>query len=540
MPRTRILPATLALSLLSAAAAAGEIRNWTAPSSWKSPMAARLERFGKLEKFRPFEAMGAEELPTGPLPLFGIAPCRIADTRGNGFTGQAGGPALAANATRTFQITGTVAGVPAQCGIPATAQAVSFQFTIIQPTSAGNLVAWPSGPPPTTSVLNWSAGEFALGNGIAVPVSTAGAINVFVNAPGGATAHLTIDVNGYYAPAGTAGSKTVSVDCTMGQKIQAAIDREDGPLVVDVHGFCEENVSIVRKNVTLRGLDPMTDGIDGVVSNPQFAALRFRYVEFAQVQNLTIRNGPIAGVSAAFSVVLFENSRVTGHGGQGIAISQGTIVDATGLTVSDNLGAAVNVQTASRLFCHGCDITNNGGFAAVVGSGSVLSFLNSVVTGQRGFQSSGHSYADIDCVTEESAHPCSLMVTGRAALAFFGGAAAFYGAGDFSGQVSAEDGATVHLLGARQLATGQPGLGPTANNVSVFGKLVVGEIDELQSQLFGTTNVSGFGRVLVQHESTLAGPIVCSGAGDASIDGTVIAGPGAAVTGCEHGTLPPP
>jgi hypothetical protein len=539
MPRMRTLPASLALSLFSATVAADEVRNWTAPPSWKSPTAERLENLVKSEKFRPFEVLGVDELPTGPLPLFGIAPCRIADTRGNGFTGQAGGPALVANATRTFQITGVVAGVPSQCGIPATAQAVSFQFTIVQPSSAGNLIAWPSGPPPTTSVLNWSAGEFALGNGIAVPVSTSGALNVFMNAPGGATAHLTIDVNGYYAPAGTAGAKTVAVDCTLGQKIQAAIDREDGPLVVDVHGICEENVNIVRKNVTLRGVDPNTDGIDGAPSNPQFAALRYRFVEFAEVQNLTIRNGPTVGVNVAFSSVFFENSRVTGHGQSGFVIAQGTFIDASGTLISNNLGAGVNVQTASRFFCHGCDITNNGGFAAVVGTGSVLSYLNSIVTGQRGFQSSGHSYVDIDCVTEKSVHPCGLTATGRAALAFLGGTVAFFGAGDFSGQVSAGDAGTVHLLGARQLATGQPGLGPVANDVSGFGKLVAGDLDDLHSQLFGTTSVSRFGRLLLLDNSTLAGPIQCSSAGDAWIDPTVVEGPGAAVTGCEHGTLPP-
>ena len=539
MPRTRVLPASLALSLFAAAVDAEKIPNWTAPPNWKSPAAARLENLAKSEKFRPFEVLGAEELPTGPLPLFGIAPCRIADTRGNGFTGQAGGPALNANTTRAFQITGVVAGVPAQCGIPATAQAVSFQFTIVQPSSAGNLVAWPSGPPPTTSVLNWSAGEFALGNGIAVPVSPTGALNVFVNAPGGATAHLTIDVNGYYAPAGTAGSKTVAVDCTLGQKIQAAIDREDGPLVVDVHGICEENVNIVRKNVTLRGVDPLTDGIDGVVTNPQFAAFRLRYVEFAQVQNLTIRNGPLTGISAAFSTLILDNCRITGHASIGIQVSQGTFVDAEDVTISQNGGQGVNVQTASRVFCHACDIANNGGFAASVGSGSVLSFLNSIVTGQRGFQSSGHSYADIDCVTEKSVHPCGLTVTGRAAQAFLGGTVAFFGSGDFSGQVSADDAGTVHLLAARQLATGQPGIGPLENNVSAFGKLVAGEMDALQSQLFGTTNVSRFGRLLLLDASTLAGPIQCSSAGDAWIDPTVVEGPGAAVTGCEHGTLPP-
>lgn len=538
MPRTRCLPASLALSLFSAAAAADEIRNWTAPPSWKSPEAARLERVARSEKFRPFEILGGTDLPTGPLPLFGIAPCRIADTRGNGFTGQAGGPALAANVTRTFQITGVVAGVPSQCGIPSTAQAVSFQFTIVQPSSAGNLVAWPSGPPPTTSVLNWSAGEFALGNGIAVPVSPTGALNVFVNAPGGATAHLTIDVNGYYAPAGTAGAKTVAVDCTIGQKIQAAIDREDGPLVVDVHGICEENVSIVRKNVTLRGVDPLTDGIDGVVTNPQFAAFRLRYVESARVENLTIRNGPIAGVSVAFSNLVLVNARVTGHGGVGISATQGSFVDATDVTISQNGSQGANIQTASRLFCHACDVTGNGSFAGSSQGGSVISFLNSIVTGQRGIQAID-GFVDIDCISEKSAHACGLNVTGRAVQAFGYGTAGLFGGGDFTGQVSAGDSGTVTLLGARQLATGQPGLGPVENNVGGFGKLLVAEVDELQSQLFGTTNVGGFGRVLVQNVSTLAGPIVCDGAGDAFIDGTVIAGPGAAVTGCDHGSLPP-
>jgi cell shape-determining protein MreC len=92
--------------------------------------------------------------------------------------------------------------VTTQCGIPLTAQAVSFQFTIIQPSAEGNLIAWPSGTAPTISVLNWAVGIFALGNGIVVPVSDTGGVNVFVNAAFGASAHLTIDVNGYYAPVG--------------------------------------------------------------------------------------------------------------------------------------------------------------------------------------------------------------------------------------------------------------------------------------------------------------------------------------------------
>jgi hypothetical protein len=528
MLRTRALPATLALFLFADAVAADKVPGWTAPRSWTSPRAANLERVVKSRPYGTMDIEGIEALPTGPLPFFGITPCRIVDTRNA--PGPFGGPALIGNATRTFNLPS------APCGVPSIAGAYSLNLTIIGTSGlqGGFLTAWPTGESqPTVSTLNFNASE-VVANAAVVPAGTNGSINVFVNIPG----HLLIDINGYYAPAGIAGAKTVAVDCTVGQKIQAAIDREEGPLVVDVHGICDENVSIVRKNVTLRGVDPLTDGIDGVVAVPQFAALRLRYVESAQVQNLTIRNGPLSGISAAFSTLVLQNSRITGHAGQGISATQGSIVDATGVTISQNGGAGVNVQTASRLFCHECDVTGNTGFAAVAMSGSVVSLLNSVVTGVRGLQSFA-AYVDIDCVTETSAHACGLNMTGRAALAGLGGVAAFFGGGDFTGQVEASDSGTIHILGARQLATGQPGLGPAQNSVDGFGKLIVAEESGMQSQLFGTTNVSGFGRALLRDETTLAGSIQCGSAGDAWLDPTVIAGPGAAVNGCEHGTLPP-
>ena len=526
MPRTRALPASLALFLFAATAAAERIPNWAAPRSWTPPRSAKMDR---ILKDRPLGTMGIEILPTGPLTLFGITPCRIVDTRNA--PGPFGGPALVAGGTRTFDLPS------GPCpGVPSTAGAYSLNLTIIATSelNGGFLTAWPTGEAqPTVSTLNFNANQ-VVANAAVVPAGTSGSINVFVSLPG----HFLIDINGYYAPAGTAGAKTVAVDCTMGQKIQAAIDREDGPLVVDVHGICDENVNIVRKNVTLRGVDPLTDGIDGVVAVPQLAALRLRYVEFAQVENLTIRNGPAAGVSAAFSTLVLENCRITGHAGPGIAASQGTFLDATGTTISQNGGQGVSVQTASRLFCHGCDVTGNGGFAASGINGGVISLLNSVVTGQRGL-SSIDSYVDIDCVSEASEHPCGLTVTGRAGQAFSEGVVAFFGAGDFTGQVEAGDGGTVHLLGARQLAGAEPGQGPTANNVGRFGKLIAAEESGLQSQLFGTTNVSDFGRLLLLNSTTLAGSIQCGSAGDAWLDPTIIDAPGSSVTGCEHGALPP-
>ena len=159
------------------------LRNWTVP-----PYAAASAGGG-------FSTMTDV---SGPRAFIPITPCRIADTRGNGFTGQAGPPALTTTA-RSFQIAGTVPGIPSQCGIPSGASAVSFQFTIVTPNMAGNLVAWPGGTAPTASVLNWSSGETALGNGTIVPLGGS-TISVQLNAgAAGATAHLVIDVNGYFS-----------------------------------------------------------------------------------------------------------------------------------------------------------------------------------------------------------------------------------------------------------------------------------------------------------------------------------------------------
>jgi hypothetical protein len=177
-----------------------ELRNWSAPPFLSLPKPEKAEADGPPDVGL-YSAEGTEgNAPPQVLPLQTIPPCRIADTRGNGFSGQAGPPALNTG-PRVFQISGSVAGVPLPCGIPLTARAVSFQFTIVTPNSAGNLIAWPSGPAPTISVLNWSAGETALGNGTVVPLSASGTLSVQINAAvGGATGHLVLDVNGYYGP----------------------------------------------------------------------------------------------------------------------------------------------------------------------------------------------------------------------------------------------------------------------------------------------------------------------------------------------------
>jgi hypothetical protein len=130
-------------------------------------------------------------VPTSASSYVGIAPCRVVDTRGNGFGGAYGPPSLAAGSPRTFVITG-------ECGIPSNAQAVVVNLTVILPTAEGFLTAFPSGGSvPTVSNVNFSQGQVVANSAIA-PLGDDGGLTVFT---GGANADLVIDVNGYFAAA---------------------------------------------------------------------------------------------------------------------------------------------------------------------------------------------------------------------------------------------------------------------------------------------------------------------------------------------------
>lgn len=117
-----------------------------------------------------------------------VSPCRVVDTRDP--NGPYGGPALAANTDRSFTLAGS-------CGIPATAQAVSLNFTVTGSTGPGHLTVYPLGSPlPLASTMNFSAGQTRANNAI-VPLGAAGAI-VTHGALTSGTVHLIIDTNGYF------------------------------------------------------------------------------------------------------------------------------------------------------------------------------------------------------------------------------------------------------------------------------------------------------------------------------------------------------
>lgn len=162
------------------------IAQWAPPATWQPesapPPAGAKPASGRI----PLVVL------TPALPFFAVTPCRLADTRaGYGFSGAFGPPSLVAAATRNFPIAG-------QCSIPATAQAVSFNFTVLNGAGPGFLVAYQQGGTyPGTSTLSFVPGQTAA-NAAIVALGSGG----IAIAAGVSNADVIIDVNGYYAPSG--------------------------------------------------------------------------------------------------------------------------------------------------------------------------------------------------------------------------------------------------------------------------------------------------------------------------------------------------
>jgi hypothetical protein len=148
--------------------ASDAVPNWAAPAGWTPPRAG--------------SSSGVKILgETNPLPFIAISPpCRGADTRGNGFTGQYGPPFLTGNSIRSFTIVGT-------CGIPASAAAVSFNFTVTNNPTFGDIRVYPAGGSVLVSTLNWGPGTGNVANAAVVQLGTGGAISVQVTVRGRST-----------------------------------------------------------------------------------------------------------------------------------------------------------------------------------------------------------------------------------------------------------------------------------------------------------------------------------------------------------------
>ncbi|HEY7213293.1 MAG TPA: right-handed parallel beta-helix repeat-containing protein, partial [Thermoanaerobaculia bacterium] len=278
------------------------------------------------------------------------------------------------------------------------------------------------------------------------------------------------------APAAAAkAAKPKVVDCAKGDSLQKAIDNSADGDTIEVRGLCNENVKIVRRKLTLHGLDPLTDGVRGVASTSTvYAALEIWYSELIHIENLSFTHtgAGAGGLGLWYSTVEAVNCRMTGNAQMGAHVSASSYLDASGLILSDNGGHGLNVQRNSFSICLGCRLENNALRAAAANRASFFSLWDSVITGARGLLVTNDSYGDLDCITGGSGLPCSLNVTQIAATGLSNGTAGLYGAGPFAGQVTAFDRGQVSLYGAQQTSTGvTPSGNPRVNSLDYFSTL---------------------------------------------------------------------
>ena len=130
--------------------------------------------------------------PAGPstYQFYPLTPCRIVDTRSGD------GGILQAGVERDYTI-------PGNCNVPSSATAYSFNVTVL-PSAGGldYLTVWPKGETrPVVSTLNDNTGTI-VANAAIVPAGSDNATAFYANSN---STNLLLDVNGYFAPAGTGG-----------------------------------------------------------------------------------------------------------------------------------------------------------------------------------------------------------------------------------------------------------------------------------------------------------------------------------------------
>ena len=166
------------------------LKNWPAPLYWQPSQADTEAAGGKASPELRTPTAQASTV-SGPLVFVAMTPCRVVDTRASYmFPSPFGPPSLSSGPARSFPIQSSTL-----CTIPSTAQAYSFNVTLVPPGPVGYLTLWPTGQSqPVVVTLDDVQGQI-VNNAAIVP---AGTPNGSISAVVSATTDLVIDINGYY------------------------------------------------------------------------------------------------------------------------------------------------------------------------------------------------------------------------------------------------------------------------------------------------------------------------------------------------------
>ena len=313
-------------------------------------------------------------------------------------------------------------------------------------------------------------------------------------------------------------ASTVTVDCTKGQSINAALTNSAPTLVVEIRGFCDEDVLVTRDQVTLRGADPALDGIRGVAPAPPnpippgtvTAALTVRDGDEVIVENLTVSNGALNGIAFFESNAgLVRNCRLVANNSQGLHVSAMSFVTVTGSEMSGNPDSGLRVQRSSNANIDTTTISGgNIGLAVTAGGNAFM--VGGSISGVRGLVTNGGGQAVIEGTP--------IVGTGGVAVSLFDAAAQLSDLA-VTGALRASNKSRMLLFGVQQTGGG--------SSVASLDSLIDATDGTSSSSLQGNYTSASFSQVMLEGGTTLSGNLNCNVGGNAfcfnpaAISGTV-------------------
>lgn len=302
-------------------------------------------------------------------------------------------------------------------------------------------------------------------------------------------------------------TRTVRVDCTRGQSVNAALRTNADQLIVEITGKCREAVVVSRSGVVLRGTDPALDGLIGPVGD--FVTLLDVQGAFlgsssgpegVALENLSLSGSAHCGLLVVDSSIRLTNCLIadnnTGGGCGGANITQGSSARIVDTTFLRNGLATVE----SSVSCRNCTFSEFP-FAAfiVTGGGGHGTLASSTING--GFGAAAVVGGTLQIVNT------NITVTNRAINVEQGGAANVIG-GTLSGQIIGQYRGIIRLDGTTQTTN------PFGNELDQGTFLSVNG-----GALAGTTRFDRFSQGSVSNGTAL-GSLFCSAGADVKCDGS--------------------
>jgi hypothetical protein len=296
------------------------------------------------------------------------------------------------------------------------------------------------------------------------------------------------------------GSKTVVVKCDKGDSINEALKEKADILIIEVQGWCTEDVVIERDFVTLRGTDPFIDGIEAAELETSLGvSVSIRGAQQVLLDGLGINGGDTAlSVNDSWGVDVVD-CRLEGGDTWVVWVVGSRIVLAGGTVITNHLNGLRAFQGNSRVICEGCMIDVPNGWAVRASSGSRIDLEFSTVNGTLRTDAGGILIVEDTEVTGAEGEE-GLRCEGKVE----------WQGGELDGAINIDEGGWAELANVTQTSLG----GDSHNRVQYNSTLILSK-----STRVGDTHFSDFsnGRVT----NSILGDLICSRGADVWCDGNV-------------------